>query len=193
MYKAVIGTISTQKQAEKIVNELEVAGFAPVDISVLFPQMNDTVGFATSMETKLPEAAAIGAVSVASAGLWLGGGLGLLAGLGAIVIPGIGAFLAVGPLLSMLSGAVVGATVGATVGTITGVLVSLGIPEQQARHYEGRVTGGRILLSVHSEDRQRQWIAAGILRRLGAEDISAAEESLEPVRAPAATATPTSP
>ncbi len=181
MFKAVVGTSSSQQQAAQIVAELGAAGFAPGEISVLFPQANDSAGFAAEMATRLPEGAVIGAASVGSAGMWLGGGLGLLAGLGAIAIPGLGAFLVAGPLLSMLSGAAVGGAVGATVGSLTGVLVTLGIPELQAQHYEGRVTGGRILLTVHAEARARQALAAGIMARLGAEDVSSAEESIVPI------------
>lgn len=185
MFKAVVATLSTQQQAETIVGELKTAGFPAGEISVLFPQVSDSAGFAAEMATKVPEGAALGAVTVGSAGMWLGGGLGLLAGLGAIAIPGIGAFLAVGPLLSLLSGAAVGATVGVTVGSLTGVLITLGIPELQAQQYEGMVSNGHILISVHSEDAQRQLLAAAVLRRLGAENICSAVESLEPMRTPA--------
>lgn len=185
MFKAVVGTISTNEQVAQILGELKAAGFATTEISVLFPQGHDTAGVAPELAIQVPEGAAIGAASVGAAGMWLGGGIGLLAGLGAIAIPGIGAFLVAGPLLSMLSGAAVGATVGATVGTLTGVLVTLGVPELQAQHYEGRVTSGRILMSVHGEDRAKQSLAAAILERLGAEDIYATEESAAPIPAPA--------
>lgn len=184
MFKAVVGTTSNQQQAEQIVGDLKAAGFPAGEISVLFPRPDDSAGFAAEMATKVPEGAAIGAASVGSAGMWLGGGIGLLAGLGAIAIPGLGVFLAVGPLLSLLSGAAVGASVGATVGTLTGVLITLGIPELEAKHYEGRLSSGRILISVHSEERQRQLVAAAVLRARGAEDICSAEETLEPMRAP---------
>jgi hypothetical protein len=180
MSKAVIGTTSTQAQAQKIIGELHVSGFATQDISVLFPDPKDTKTFAQDMETKVPDGAAIGAVTGGSAGAWLGGGLGFLTGIGAIVIPGLGPFLAVGPLLGLFGGAAVGATVGATVGTFTGVLVAMGIPEHQAKEYEARLGNGRILLSVHTEDRSMQWKAADVLRRNGSEDISYIEENKEP-------------
>jgi hypothetical protein len=190
MTKAVVGTMSTHKQAERIVGDLQTSGFAASDISVLFPDSKDTVAFANDKDTQIPEGAAIGAATGGSAGAWLGGGLGLLTGLGAIIIPGLGPFLAVGPLVGLLSGAAVGATVGVTVGTFTGVLVAMGIPEHQAKHYEGSVSGGRILISVHTEDRQKQWQAADVLRRLGAEDISAVEEPKLPAVVQPSLATP---
>ncbi len=184
MSKAVIGTMSTQEQAQKIIGELHVSGFGNGDISVLFPDAKATKTFAAEMETKVPDAAAIGAATGGTAGAWLGGGLGLLAGIGAIIIPGLGPFLAVGPLLGLFGGAAVGAGVGATVGTFTGVLVAMGIPEQQAKHYETRLSGGRLLVSVHTEDRQMQWKAADVLRRNAVEDISYVEENKEPALAP---------
>jgi len=184
MFKAVVGTIATEKQVESVMDELVAAGFPASDISVLCPRTKGSLW--ADIDTSVPAAVAIGAATVGSAGMWVGSGLGLLAGLGALVIPGVGGLLAVGPLLGMLSGAAVGATVGATLGTVTGVLVALGLPEQQAKQYEVKVAAGRILVSVHTEDRRGQWTAAGILRRLGAEDLSAVEELGEPSRAPSA-------
>ena len=174
MSKAVFGILSTHSQAERLVVDLEGAGVLPADISVLFPDKGDTLGFAAGMDTNVPEGAAIGAATGASAGVWLGGGLGLLTGLGAIVIPGIGA--AIGPIVAMLGGAVVGGAVGIGVGALTGVLVALGIPEHAARLYETRFTEGRIIVAVHTDDRARQRIVAEVLLGIGAEDVTYLEE-----------------
>lgn len=181
MSKAVFGTLSTHTQAERVVGELHRAGIVPNDISVLFPEKKDTAVFAAELSTRVPEGAAIGAATGGSAGAWLGGGLGLLTGLGAIVIPGIGA--AIGPLVGLLSGVALGGAVGGTVGALTGVLVTMGIPEPIAKVYEARLTEGRILVAVHTEDRAQQWQAAEVLRKVGAEDVSYLEEKLA-VQAP---------
>jgi hypothetical protein len=185
MSKAVIGTMSTPQQTQSIVDELQTVGFVANDVSVLFPDRKDTESFAKEMETKAPEGAAIGAATGGTAGAWLGGGLGLLTGLGAIIIPGLGPFLAIGPLLGLLGGAAVGATVGVTVGTFAGALIAMGIPEHQAKHYEARVGEGRILIAVHTEDRQKQAQIAGIIQRHGGEDVSYVDDTKVPALVPA--------
>src|SRR6186713_1995274 len=142
--KAVIGLVTSEAQAENIVGQLQRAGFSTNDISALFPDKRGTRDFAHEKNTKAPE----GAVAGASAGGAIGGTLGLLAGIGALAIPGVGPLIAAGPIMAALSG--VG--VGGAVGGITGGLVGLGIPEYEAKRYEGRIKSGNILLSVHADD-----------------------------------------
>ena len=167
--QSVIGIYSTQGQVEHVVNELKSEGFRSEDISVLCPSNDGTKDFAVQMNTKAPEGAATGAAS----GAVIGGALGWLAGIGMLAIPGVGPFIAAGPIMALLSG--VG--VGAAVGGLTGVLIGLGIPEYEAKRYEGRIKGGCILLSVHSDD--AMWAKKGktILERTGAEDISSVGET----------------
>src|SRR3954454_14788407 len=144
MAKAVFCIATSEFQAESIVNELKVAGFSDNDISVLFPDKTGTKDFAHEQNTKAPEGAVTGAGTLGV----LGGALGWLAGIGALAIPGAGPFIAAGPIMAALSGAAVGAAVGG----ITGSLIGLGIPEIQAKQYEGKIKGGNVLISVHSED-----------------------------------------
>src|SRR6187431_2146720 len=142
--KAVIGLVSSEAQADSIVAQLQRAGFSTNDISALFPDKRGTRDFAHEKNTKAPE----GAVAGASAGGAIGGTLGLLAGIGSLAIPGLGPFIAAGPIMAALSGAAAGATVGG----IAGALIGLGIPELEAKRYAGKVQEGSILLSVHVED-----------------------------------------
>jgi hypothetical protein len=144
------------------------AGFANQDISVLFPDKQTTKEFAHEKNTKAPEGATTGAV----AGGAVGGTLGLLAGIGALAIPGLGPFIAAGPIMGLLAGA--GA--GGAVGTLVGALVGMGMPEYEAKRYEGRVKDGGILLSVHCDTSEEIDRAKEILKRTGAEDISSAGE-----------------
>src|SRR5580765_1878904 len=143
MKKAVIGFAATQNQAEAIASRLHAEGFSTNDISVLFPDQRNTKDFAHKQSTKAPEGAAVGA----SAGGLLGGTLGLLAGIGALAIPGLGPFIAAGPIMAALAG--VG--VGGAVGGVIGALVGMGIPEYEAKRYEGRIKDGGILLSAHCD------------------------------------------
>lgn len=166
--KAIIGLVSSQPQADKIVNELQRAGFSSDDISALFPDKKGTRDFAHEKNTKAPE----GAVTGASAGGVVGGTLGLLAGIGALAIPGLGPFIAAGPIMAALSGAAAGATVGG----LAGALVGMGIPEVEAKRYEGKVKGGNILLSVHVEDGEERDRAKKILESGGATDVSRTSE-----------------
>ncbi len=169
MAKAVFCIATSEFQAESIVNELKVAGFSDNDISVLFPDKTGTKDFAHEHHTKAPE----GAVTGAGTGGVLGGALGWLAGIGILAIPGVGPFLAAGPIMAALSGAAVGAAVGG----ITGALVGMGIPEFEAKRYEGKIKAGNILLSVHTENNQEAKKAKEIFEQAGAHDISATSEA----------------
>jgi hypothetical protein len=140
----VFGVFSTKEQVETAVNEMKSQGFRNADISVLFPYNEGSKDFALEKGTKAPEGAAAGATS----GGVIGGALGWLAGIGMLAIPGLGPFIAAGPIMALLGG--VG--VGAAVGGLTGALIGMGIPEYVATRYEGRIKGGCILLSVHADD-----------------------------------------
>lgn len=161
--KAVVGLVSSEMQAETIVGELQRAGFSNSDTSALFPDKKGTRDFAHEQNTKAPE----GAVAGVGAGGAVGGTLGLLAGIGALAIPGLGPFIAAGPIMAALSGAAAGAAVGG----IAGALVGMGIPELEAKQYEGKVKGGNILLSVHTEDGKQRTRAKQILEAGGAVDV----------------------
>ncbi|RYZ63261.1 MAG: DUF3341 domain-containing protein, partial [Proteobacteria bacterium] len=128
MKKSVVCIVPDRSKAELIVDQLKAAGFSDNDLSVLFPDQQGTRDFAHEHNTKAPE----GAVAGVSAGGALGGTLGLLAGIGALAIPGLGPFIAAGPLVAALSGAAVGAAAGG----LTGALVGMGIPEIEAKAYE---------------------------------------------------------
>jgi hypothetical protein len=165
---AVFGIYKTTQQADSAVQALTAAGFSSQDISVLFPDKQTTKEFAHEKNTKAPEGATTGAV----AGGAIGGTLGLLAGIGALAIPGLGPFIAAGPIM----GALAGAGAGGAVGTLVGALVGMGMPEYEAKRYEGRVKDGGILLSTHCETSEEIDRAKEILKRTGAEDISSAGE-----------------
>ena len=162
--KSVFCIASSEPQVERIANQLKAAGFSGNDISVLFPDKTGTRDFAHEQHTKAPEAAATGA----GAGGLLGGGLGWLVGIGALAIPGVGPFIAAGPIMAALAGAAVGAAAGG----ITGALVGLGIPEYEAKQYEGKIRAGNMLISVHAEDSTEVTKAKEIFKREGATDIS---------------------
>jgi hypothetical protein len=172
MSKAVFGLARDEGQACAIVEELQSAGFSNNDISVLLPDKAGTRDFAHEKGTKAPE----GAVTGATTGGVLGGTLGWLAGIGALAIPGVGPFIAAGPIMAALSGAAIGATAGG----ITGALIGMGIPEYEAKRYEGKIRDGRILLSVHSEDSDTTRRAKDIFERRGVEDIATAGEESVP-------------
>jgi hypothetical protein len=166
---AVFGIYPTIAAAEAAVDTLKSSGFRTEDISALLPDNQGTKDFAHEKGTKAPE----GAVTGAGTGVVLGGALGYLAGIGSLAIPGVGPLIAAGPILATLSG--VG--VGALTGGIVGGLVGLGIPEYEAKRYEGRVRSGKVLVSVHCDD--SEWVARAkeILDATGAEDISSASEA----------------
>src|SRR5256714_3439456 len=142
--KSVFGLTRDEGQACTIVDSLKASGFSNNDISVLLPDKSGTKDFAHEKGTKAPEGATTGGV----AGGVLGGALGWLAGIGSLAIPGLGPFIAAGPIMAALSGAAVGATTGGVIGA----LVGMGIPEYEAKRYESKVREGNILVSVHSED-----------------------------------------
>jgi len=168
MAKAVFCTVATSTQAAQVVDRLKLAGFTSNDISVLMPDKAGTKEFAVDNQTKAPEGAAAGA----STGAVLGGSLGWLAGIGALAIPGVGPLIAAGPIMAALTGAAVGGTLGG----FTGALIGMGIPEYEAKRYEGRLKGGHALISVHSEDSAETERAKEIFEAAGAEDISTAGE-----------------
>jgi Alternative complex III, ActD subunit len=166
---AVFGIYPSYESVERAVDALRVAGFRSTDISVLFPENIGTKDFAMEKGTKAPEGAATGA----GTGVVVGGTLGWLTGIGALAIPGLGPFIAAGPIMAALAGA--GA--GGALGGLTGALIGMGIPEYEAKRYQGRVTKGGILLSVHSDNSEWTRRAKEILERSGAEDISSTGET----------------
>ena len=166
---AVFGIYKTRTGVEQAVDALKQANFRNTDISVMFPENEGTKDFAHEKNTKAPE----GATTGAGTGAVLGGTLGWLAGIGALAIPGVGPFIAAGPIMAALAGA----GVGGAVGGLTGALVGMGIPEYEAKRYEGRVKEGGVLLSVHSDDSAWTKRAKEILERTGAEDISSTGEA----------------
>lgn len=166
---AVFGIYPSYAAVESGVDALQAAGFRSTDISVLFPENVGTKDFAHKKNTKAPEGATAGGVS----GGVIGGALGWLTGIGALAIPGIGPLIAAGPIVAALAG--VGA--GAAIGGIAGALVGMGIPEYEAKRYEGRVKSGGILLSVHSDNSDWAKRAKLIIERTGAEDVSSTGEA----------------
>ncbi|MDD5320567.1 MAG: hypothetical protein PHD43_08165 [Methylococcales bacterium] len=169
MSKAVFCIAQSVDQTESIVNNLKDAGFSNNDISVLLPDKSSTKDFAHEKHTKAPEGAAIGG----TVGLGAGAVLGWLAGIGSLAIPGVGAFIAAGPIMGALSGAAVGAATGG----LTGSLIGLGIPEYEAKRYEGKIKGGSALLSVHTESSEAIDKAKEIFEQAHAEDISSTGEA----------------
>jgi hypothetical protein len=167
--KAVFGIASSESQARRIVDALQAAGFSANDVSVLFPDKGGTRDFAHEKNTKAPE----GATAGAGTGALLGGTLGWLAGIGSLAIPGLGPFIAAGPIMAALSGAAVGGTVGG----LTGALIGMGVPELEAKRYEGKIKEGNILISVHTDDSTERKTATDILKREGAHDVSSTGES----------------
>jgi hypothetical protein len=165
---AVFGIYKTRSQAEQAVDRLMAAGFTNNDISVLLADTTSSKEFAHEKNTKAPEGAATG---VATGGV-VGGTLGLLAGIGALAIPGVGPLIAAGPIM----GALAGLGVGGAVGGLIGALVGMGIPEYEAKRYEGRIKEGGILLSVHCDTSEEVSRAKDILKQTGAEDIASAGE-----------------
>ena len=166
---AAFGIYRDRSSVDRAVDALRAADFRNTDISVLFPENEGTKDFAVEKQTKAPEGTTTGATS----GALIGSGLGWLAGIGALAIPGLGPLIAAGPIVAALAGA--GA--GGVVGGIAGALVGMGIPEYEAKRYEGRIKEGGILLSVHCDDSKWTKRAKQILEETGAEDVSSAGES----------------
>ena len=167
--ESVLGIYATRNAVESGIAALREAGFSNTDISLLLPESLGTRELSTEKGTKAPEGATAGAGS----GAVIGGALGWLIGIGALAIPGLGPFIAAGPIMAALAG--VG--VGGAVGGFTGALVGLGIPEYEAKRFEGRLRKNGILISVHCEASDEIDRATTILRRTGAEDISTTTES----------------
>jgi hypothetical protein len=155
--------------AEQIVAQLRNVGFSNNDISVLLPDKRGTMYFAHEHSTKPPEGATTGGV----AGLGVGAAVGWLAGIGALAIPGLGPFIAAGPIMAALGGAAVGGTAGG----IVGALVGMGIPEFEAKRYDAKVREGNILISVHTEDSKQRDAAKDVMDRAGAKDIATGREA----------------
>jgi hypothetical protein len=172
---SVFGIVKTHSQAESLVEGLQDAGFAASEISVLLPDNEGKHDIGHVKATKAPE----GATTGATAGGVTGGVLGLLAGIGALAIPGIGPFIAAGPIMAALSGAAVG---GAT-GGIVGGLIGLGIPEIEAKRYEDKLKSGNYLIAVHAVDGEQKDRAKDIFKNVGAEDISTSTMSKAPKEA----------
>lgn len=173
MSKQSVFCIATSRpQAEQIVDRLKQADFSNADISALFSDQESAHDFAHEQHTKAPE----GAVAGVGTGGVIGGTLGWIAGIGALAIPGMGPFIAAGPIIAALSGAAIGATVGG----LTGGLIGLGIPEIVAKRYEGKLKEGNILISVHTESSEEIARAKAIFDQAGAEDINTVSESATP-------------
>src|ERR1700690_881236 len=171
---AVFGIYSTLSSADNATDSLIRSGFLAADISALLPENLGSRQIGTEKATKAPEGAAAGAGS----GAVLGGALGLLAGIGALAIPGVGPLIAAGPIMAALAG--IG--VGGAVGGFTGALIGLGIPEYEAKRYEGRIQKGGILLSVHCDTSDEVKRAKEIMKSTGGEDISSTGESSSDVK-----------
>jgi hypothetical protein len=167
--KSVLGIYTSRSSVESAITYLRDAGFASTDVSVLLPENLGPKELATEKATKAPEGTAAGAGS----GAVIGGALGWLVGIGALAIPGLGPFIAAGPIMAALAG--IG--VGGAVGGFAGALVGLGIPEYEAKRYEGRLEKGGILVSVHCDTSGEIDRAKEVLKRTGAEDISSTSES----------------
>src|SRR6202453_3441715 len=166
---AVFGIYATPGTAEAAVDHLLSKGFSNSAISVLLPDDESTRAFAHEKNTKAPEGTATGATT----GGVIGGTIGLLAGIGMLAIPGIGPLIAAGPIMATLAG--VGA--GGAVGGVVGALVGLGIPEYEAKRYEGAVKGGGTLLSVHCDTSEEIDVAKDSLKETGAQDIASTSEA----------------
>ena len=167
-HKVVLGIYKSRPEVEACVTSLKADGFVSNDISVLMPNASGSQDFGHTKSSKAPEGAAAGVTT----GVVVGGTLGLLAGIGALAIPGVGPFIAAGPIMAALAGA----SVGGAVGGIGGALVGLGIPEYEAKRYEGYIKDGGILLSVSAANSDEVAKAKSCLERCGASNISSTDE-----------------
>lgn len=172
MKASVYCTAKTANQAENIVLDLQRAGFTNDAISALFPDKRGSKDFAHEHNTKAPEGATTGGV----AGLGVGAAVGWLAGIGALAIPGVGPFIAAGPIMAALGGAAVGTAAGG----IVGALVGMGIPEFEAKRYDAKIRDGNILISAHTENGDQKNTAKDIFKRNEADDISTGSEANAP-------------
>ena len=170
--KSVFCIATSRTQADQIVDQLKARKFSNNDISVLFTDKNMNRDFALKKNTKAPE----GALAGAGTGGVVGGTLGWIAGIGALAIPGVGPFIAAGPIMAALSGI----TIGAAIGGIAGGLIGLGIPEIEAKRYEGKIKKGNILISVHTESSEEIGRAKEIFTKAGAQDICTTSEASTP-------------
>ena len=171
MKRSVFGILRSREDAENVVERLKESGFSSGDISILFPDTSGTRDFAHEHATKAPEGAATGGTT----GFVIGGVLGWLAGIGSLAIPGLGPFIAAGPIMAALSGAAVGTAIGG----IAGALIGMGIPEYEAKRYETKIKEGNILVSVHVEDGEIDR-AKEILKHANAEDVASSGEAAVP-------------
>lgn len=169
MKNAVYCIAQTREQAETIVDGLKNAGFLNTEISVLFADKSGTRDFSHEQNTKMPEGATTGGV----AGMGTGAVLGWLAGIGSLAIPGVGPFIAAGPIMAALGGAAVGGAAGGMIGG----LIGMGIPEYEAKLYDGKIRGGNSLISVHTENSDQVDAVKAIYKRAGAEDIHSTSEA----------------
>lgn len=169
MSTSVYCTTRTTEQAESILLDLKQSGFSNNDISALLPDKRGTKDFAHEHNTKAPEGATAGGV----AGLGVGAAVGWLVGIGALAIPGVGPFIAAGPIMAALGGAAVGTAAGGLVGS----LVGLGMPEFEAKRYDAKIREGNILISVHAEDGKLKDLAKEVFKRNHADDISTGAEA----------------
>jgi hypothetical protein len=180
--KSVYGIYRNRAQAEQSVDRLMAAGFGNDDISVLMQDNQSSRDFAHEKNTKAPEGTATGG----TVGGVIGGTLGLLAGIGTLAIPGLGPFIAAGPIM----GALAGLGVGGAVGGLIGALVGMGIPEYEAKRYEGRIREGGVLLSVHCNTSEQIDRAKKLLEQTGAQDIASSTEASADYPQPAGTRRP---
>ena len=169
MNTAVYCITSSVLLAESILNQLRQAGFSSDAVSVLFSDKSGSHDFVHERNTKAPEGVAAGGV----AGMGAGAILGWLAGIGTLAIPGVGPFIAAGPIMAALGGAAIGSAAGGIIGALVGV----GIPEYEAKRYEGKVRAGSVLISVHAEDSREIDRALNLFERAGAEDIATSSEA----------------
>jgi len=165
---AAFAIFASRSEAEIAVNQLTAAGFSSQDVSVLMADKTGTKDFATEKNTKAPE----GTTTGAGVGGTIGGTIGLLAGIGAIAIPGVGPLIAAGPIMATLAGL----GVGGAVGGVVGALIGMGIPEYEAKRYEGRVKDGGILVSVHCESSDEVSRAKDVLKGAGGDDVASSGE-----------------
>lgn len=178
MARNVFGIVGTHTQAESIVASLKMLGIRPDDVSILYPDKSGQHDFGHEKHTKAPE----GAASGAGIGGLLGGGLGWLIGAGLLAIPGFGPFIAAGPIMAMLGGAALGAAAGG----VTGSLVGLGIPELEAKRYEGKLKDGNILIAAHALNHEQVKSAQEAFRSNGATDITESGDKSAPGESTAA-------